>query len=191
MRKHSNVYKDPWDRDYYRTGSTRPPKQRGGLVAFLLVAILVLGGIASALGVLNVRLLKQLAQVQKPDVLYVFEADATPPTAQSQTLEGDCLPQLGIWVQTVSEFDRRYYQLPLGVLVTEVDEETPAWNAGIRRGDVIYDLGDQEICTQEELTEALGDCVPGQQLQVRFYRALTQERLSVTVTLPDSQEPEE
>ena len=51
---------DPWDQDSYKTGSTKPPKNRGGAIAVLLVAVILLGGVASVLGVMNVRLFRQL-----------------------------------------------------------------------------------------------------------------------------------
>ena len=31
--------RDPWDRDSYETGSTRPPKSNRGLLALILVAV--------------------------------------------------------------------------------------------------------------------------------------------------------
>ena len=40
----------------YRTGSTNPPKSRRGLLAFLLVAVILLCGIVTVLSFLNVRL---------------------------------------------------------------------------------------------------------------------------------------
>ncbi len=43
-------------RDSYETGSTRPPKNRSGLVVFLLVLIILLFGISSFLGAMNIRL---------------------------------------------------------------------------------------------------------------------------------------
>ena len=55
-----NKYTDPWDRDSYETGSTRPPKNHGGIVAALLIGVIFLGGITSGLGLLNIRLFRQL-----------------------------------------------------------------------------------------------------------------------------------
>lgn len=46
----------------YRTGSTQPPKKHRGMIALLLVLMIFLCGIASALGLLNVRLFSQLSQ---------------------------------------------------------------------------------------------------------------------------------
>ena len=51
---------EPWDRDSYETGSTKPPKSRSGLLSVLLVAVILLGGITSALGIMNIRLFQQL-----------------------------------------------------------------------------------------------------------------------------------
>ena len=44
----------------YQTGSTRPPKNSSGLVAFLLVVVIVLLGVVTLLGVMNVKLFRQL-----------------------------------------------------------------------------------------------------------------------------------
>ena len=61
-------YQDPWDQGVYQTGSTQPPKSHGGLVAILLVMVIFLGGISSALGILNIRLFRQInAQNQEAE----------------------------------------------------------------------------------------------------------------------------
>ena len=44
----------------YQTGSTRPPKKSSGLVAFLLVMVILLLGVVTLLGVMNVKLFRQL-----------------------------------------------------------------------------------------------------------------------------------
>ena len=51
---------EPWDRDSFETGSTKPPKSRSGLIAALLVAVIILGGVSSILSVMNIRLFRQL-----------------------------------------------------------------------------------------------------------------------------------
>ena len=55
-RKH---YTD-WDDSVYGTGPTQPPKNRGGAVALMLMLIIFLCGIITVLGILNVRLFRQL-----------------------------------------------------------------------------------------------------------------------------------
>ena len=51
---------DPWDYGAYETGRTRPPKKKGCLTPFLLMAVIALSGLVSALSFLNVRLFSQL-----------------------------------------------------------------------------------------------------------------------------------
>ena len=44
----------------YQTGSTKPPKNRSGLVAILLIAVIFLAGISSILGLMNIHLFSAL-----------------------------------------------------------------------------------------------------------------------------------
>ena len=53
---HSNIPVDPWDQGTYQTGSTEPPKSRGGLVAVLLVLVIFLCGVVTFMTVMNIRL---------------------------------------------------------------------------------------------------------------------------------------
>ena len=55
---------EPWEHGSYRTGRTNPPKNRRGLVALLMAAVIFLGGIVSVLGFLNIHLFRKL---QKDD----------------------------------------------------------------------------------------------------------------------------
>ena len=55
-------YDVPWANGVYETGRTRPPKRHGGCIAGLLILVILLLGIISLLGVLNVQLFTQLTQ---------------------------------------------------------------------------------------------------------------------------------
>lgn len=55
----------PWDEGCYQTGTLAQPRQRGGLVMLLLVAVVLLGGIITILGFLNIRLFVALKQQEK------------------------------------------------------------------------------------------------------------------------------
>ena len=60
MDEYNQYNMDPWEQDSYKTGSTNPPKKRGGLIAGLCVAVILLLGVISALSVMNIRLFHKL-----------------------------------------------------------------------------------------------------------------------------------
>lgn len=55
-----------WDSGTYQTGASQPNKSQSGLITGLLIATIFLGGIASALGIMNIRLLARLGQRETP-----------------------------------------------------------------------------------------------------------------------------
>ncbi len=72
MKKQQNSkteHHELWDDGTYQTGNTTPPKKSNPLVAVLLMLVIFLGGIASALGVVNIRLLAALQQQQPEQTL--------------------------------------------------------------------------------------------------------------------------
>jgi len=81
---------EPWIEDSWQTGSTIPPKSRGGLVAVLLVLVIFLSGIVTVLGILNVKLFRQLNQQEHQEELAISitkEDSEAPdsPSAPSET----------------------------------------------------------------------------------------------------------
>lgn len=58
-------YMGQFDEVTYQTGAIRPPKPSSGLLAFLLVLVIFLGGLCSGLGIVNVRLLKELSEMNR------------------------------------------------------------------------------------------------------------------------------
>lgn len=58
-------YSEVWDAGTYQTGNTTPPKNGNPVVTVLLILVIFLGGIASAMGIINLRLLAAL-NAQKP-----------------------------------------------------------------------------------------------------------------------------
>ena len=61
-----------WDDGVYGTGCTQPPKSHRTVIALLLVAVIFLGGIATAMSVLNVKLFQELHR--KEDALTIAYA---------------------------------------------------------------------------------------------------------------------
>ncbi len=71
---------DPWEENSWQTGSTNPPKSRGGMVAVLLVLVIFLSGIVTVLGILNVKLFQELNQQDHQEDLSIsFTVEETQP----------------------------------------------------------------------------------------------------------------
>ena len=83
MDERRNHQYDPWEHGVYETGRTRPPKNHGGIIAVLLVIVIFLGGLVSALSVLNIKL---FAELNTPD------DDSDPVSFVSETEEEETLP---------------------------------------------------------------------------------------------------
>ena len=75
--------RDPWDTDFYETGCTRPPKSHRGLFALVLVSGILLGGILTALGGINARIVREWSGKENDDTLPVslHAGEATDTTA--------------------------------------------------------------------------------------------------------------
>lgn len=65
-----------WDDGTYQTGAAQPDKRQSGIIAGLLAATIFLGGIASALGIMNIRLLQQLSRPTEPVLPVSVDMDA-------------------------------------------------------------------------------------------------------------------
>ena len=86
---------EPWEENSWQTGSTNPPKSRGGLVAVLLVLVIFLSGIVTVLGILNVKLFQQLKQQESQEDLAIsYNLEELPPetTEPAQTLPPETRP---------------------------------------------------------------------------------------------------
>lgn len=86
--RHNHTY-HPWDDGVYGTGPMEPPKKPGGILAFLLILVIFLCGIVSILGIMNVRLFRQL-KAQEADTLSIsFTNEAT---QSAEATEGTTAP---------------------------------------------------------------------------------------------------
>lgn len=92
---------------------------------------------------------------------------------------------LGVGPQTVTtELQRRFgLSRSSGVLVAEVTLNGPADKAGIKRGDIIFKIGDREMVTSSDLLVAIRDKKPGDRVQVTLDR--DGQTSTVTVTLQE------
>ena len=148
----------------YRTGGTQPPKNHGGLIAFLLVLVIFLCGLSTALGLMNIQLFRQLtAQLEKENAPVVFSQAATADI-------GEAPPLLGMEGTPVPDFWQNYHDLPKGIYVTNVHTGSDAWNLGIRPGDILISFNGTEITEPQILQQLLAEQQTGNAVILRLYR---------------------
>ena len=90
---------------------------------------------------------------------------------------------LGVRVQSMTEDLRAYFKAPRGrgLLVSRVEEETPAAKAGLRAGDVIIAVGGKGISERSDIAEALSDYEPGDKVAVKIVRDGAEKTVQVEI----------
>ena len=63
----SSEYEGLQEQGYYQTGSTKPPKSHSGLIAVLLVIVILLSGVITVLGLMNIQLFRQNMDREPPE----------------------------------------------------------------------------------------------------------------------------
>jgi serine protease Do len=79
---------------------------------------------------------------------------------------------LGIVMQPVEAVDAEYYRLPrpMGALIQDVVDGSPAGDAGLQQEDVVVELDGVTIERPSQLQLLIAQHRPGEEVSVRFYR---------------------
>jgi S1-C subfamily serine protease len=98
--------------------------------------------------------------------------------------EGGTKAYLGVSGIDVTQEISDANEIPLGVWVTHVEEDSPAMAAGIQKGDVITGVGKNDILTMAGLTIQLTQTEPGETVTLRIMRRNggSFEEIKVSVT---------
>ncbi len=168
----------------YRTGRTQPKKSHRGAIALLLILVIFLGGIISALGLLNIRISQWLSK----------ETPATAPVSFSQSMENGtpgipCLPEdtelsmelEGMQCQELNLPCQRMYGLPPGLYVAAVENGSRAQALGIVPGDVLTSFDGTPVSQLEQLQELLNTNLTSLQVEIVTYRNGQHNRLTLTI----------
>lgn len=104
---------------------------------------------------------------------------------KAQTVPEDQQAYLGIMGIDVSSELSQYYNLPEGIYVKEVSDDSPAGEGGIKASDVIVSFNGKDTTTMESLQEKLERCKAGDKVEVVVKRADDGEykEVKLTVTL--------
>jgi len=155
---------EAWAQRTYRTGGTQPPKSHGGLIAFLLVAVIFLCGISTGLGLMNIRLFQQLKALTQEETCPVVSSQSPAVAAEDNS------SPLGFAGQEVPAFWQNYHGLPAGIYVTQVTPGSDASRKGILPGDVLTQLNGTPVTDAAILQLLLESINPGDSVSVMIYR---------------------
>ena len=140
----------------YQTGSTRPPKSHGGVIAFLLSAAIFFCGLFTILNLLRVNFLQKLNDQTENRVCKA--SFAAPPADASAE-------QLGFQGVPIPDFWQDFRQLPEGLFITRAEEDQL-----LRAGDILLKLNGQQISNWEQVTALAKNSRPGDQFTAIIFR---------------------
>lgn len=82
-------------------------------------------------------------------------------------------PYMGVTIDSqyqVDEETAERYEIPMGIMIYDVTDNSPAEKAGLRAGDIIYKVNDTLIQSFDDLSELLDDSQVGDTLRVLVNR---------------------
>ncbi len=88
---------------------------------------------------------------------------------------------LGIHGQEIDEFYQHYYDIPRGIFITALEEDSALFQRGVREGDILINLADTPILSFDILNSLLTSLEPGQEVTAVVYRDGTQYQMKVTI----------
>ena len=168
-----------WAPETYQTGSTHPPKSRGGLIAVLLMLVIFLSGIVTGLSLMNIRLFRQLNALEQTDPSPVVFSQGSMANMHEEAVEYP----LGFAGQEVSDFWQTYHDLPAGIYVMEI---TDGDSLALLPGDILTELEGTAMQSAEDIWTVLDHYEPGDRLNAQLHRA--GQTVCVTLTMYEHQE---
>ena len=79
-------------------------------------------------------------------------------------------PQLGISCQNVTETISEMYDMPVGVYIVSVSENSAAEKAGLQKGDIITGIDGKDISTVDELNAKKNKHSAGDEIELTYIR---------------------
>lgn len=155
----------------YQTGSTCPPKNRGGVVALVLVLVIFLCGVSTILGFFDIPLTVPVIQP---------EPENSPFSVTRNRIDAntDDIPfDLGFSGQEVPELWCLYQDLPQGIYITDVADHSDAAIQGVLPGDILLSVDGENITSAEQLSALLEN--KHKPVQVALYRDGKQRKLTL------------
>lgn len=90
-------------------------------------------------------------------------------------------PYLGVHMQDMNSDLAKYFNVEAedGVLITDVEEESPAEEAGMKPGDILSEIDGESIEVAEDVVEILGDYDSGEEVEITIIRSGNKQKINV------------
>ena len=105
----------------------------------------------------------------RTNVIRAVETAQLRPLLESMA-NGEDICYIGIMGATISSYQSENLDVPRGVYVDAVDEDSPAMTAGIQNGDILHALDGQEVQSMDEYASVLQGLNKGTRTTVNVYR---------------------
>ncbi len=123
-------------------------------------------------------------------IFFAISSDVTQPVIKDLIANGKINRGfIGIATHTTTPDEAQSQKLPVstGVSIDTVQPGTPADKAGLRAGDIIVKLGNQDIHNTGDLQQALIDTPPGTKVTITYYHGNDQKTVDINlVARPDN-----
>ncbi len=93
------------------------------------------------------------------------------------------MPYMGITGETVSKEVSELYGVPTGLVISDVGKNTPAEEAGLKKGDVLVSFDDNKVTSMEKLRELLTYYSGGETVEVKIAVADNGEYVEKTLEI--------
>ncbi len=98
---------------------------------------------------------------------------------------------LGVMIQSITPEIAKVIKVNKGVIITEVGNDTPAYKAGLKPGDIIIELNNKPIDSARELQFMIMETPPGTVDTLKIIRNNQPLEIKVTIgQMPESPNPE-
>lgn len=92
-------------------------------------------------------------------------------------------PYLGVHIQDMSEDLAKYFNVASGdgVLITDIEEDSPANTAGLKAGDIFAKIEGEEIQSTADVFDILREYEEGEEIELSVIRSGREENFKVTL----------
>lgn len=92
---------------------------------------------------------------------------------------------IGVSISDLTKDLKEIYSSEVGALVLNVEADSPAFKAGIKRGDLIIRVDDEKVSNANDLMNIVGNKTPGKVVKVKFERNNKMNNVSITLANMD------